>query len=60
MAIIGNSPRKVAPLSTGDEARPRTPASSSTTVRAFYCGVVVEPLHGKDLNEGAALCLLMS
>ncbi|GJJ07089.1 hypothetical protein Clacol_001288 [Clathrus columnatus] len=51
MAIIGSSPRKVAPLSTGDETRPRTPANNSTTIRAFYCGVVVESANGKDLNE---------
>lgn len=55
MPFTSNSPRKVAPLSTGDETRPRTPASSSTTVRAFYCGVIVDSGNGKDLDEGVLL-----
>lgn len=55
---ISTSPRKVVPLSTGDEheTRPKLVALStapSITKRAFFCGVVVEgPNDGEDLSDG--------
>ncbi|KAF8524603.1 hypothetical protein BU17DRAFT_84640 [Hysterangium stoloniferum] len=49
MAFTGNSPRKVVPLSGASDTRPQTPVGSSTTLRAFFCGVVVE--SGRDLNS---------
>ncbi|KAJ3842136.1 hypothetical protein F5878DRAFT_419987 [Lentinula raphanica] len=54
MALV-NSPRKQIPLATGDEARPRDFAPTSSfnrTKRVFFCGVVVEGSeNGKDLSE---------
>ncbi|KIJ57053.1 hypothetical protein M422DRAFT_150010 [Sphaerobolus stellatus SS14] len=52
MALTGNSPRKVVPLSTGEESttRPHTPAAPSVTTRAFFCGVVVELGAGRDID----------
>ncbi len=55
---INTSPRKVVPLSTGDEydTRPKPiPLSTAppVTKRAFFCGVVVEgPNDGEDLSDG--------
>ncbi|KAF5358949.1 hypothetical protein D9758_004743 [Tetrapyrgos nigripes] len=44
---LRSSPRKVVPLATGDEIKPRsTFAKSSTTKRVFFCGVVVEGSEG--------------
>ncbi|TFK43736.1 hypothetical protein BDQ12DRAFT_752507 [Crucibulum laeve] len=44
---LSSSPRKVVPLATGDEPRPRSIASHRTvTKRVFYCGVVVEGSEG--------------
>lgn len=38
-----SSPRKVVPLSTGDEVRPpRAGTGPALTRRVFFCGVVVE------------------
>ncbi|KAL5529987.1 hypothetical protein ACEPAF_6244 [Sanghuangporus sanghuang] len=46
-----NSPRKVVPLSSGDDGPSRRSAPTFTK-RAFFCGVVVEgPNDGADLSE---------
>lgn len=51
MALI-NSPRKVIPLASGDDATPRKRVET-TTKRVFYCGVVVEGCEGgKRLPDG--------
>ncbi|KAF8592181.1 hypothetical protein K439DRAFT_1626199 [Ramaria rubella] len=47
----GNSPRKVIPLSGGNDSRPQTPAGTTTTCRAFYCGVVVESGDARELSQ---------
>ncbi|KAI5117382.1 hypothetical protein M0805_009072 [Coniferiporia weirii] len=48
---ISTSPRKVIPLSSGDDWQHRK-AVPTLTKRAFFCGVVVEgPSDGMDLSE---------
>ncbi|KAF8917932.1 hypothetical protein CPB85DRAFT_1284072 [Mucidula mucida] len=51
---LRSSPRKVVPLATGEEIRPRsdTYGPSSSTKRVFFCGVVVEGSEsGKRLPD---------
>ncbi|KAJ7283948.1 RhoGEF domain-containing protein [Mycena rebaudengoi] len=61
---LSSSPRKIVPLATGDESRPRVESSSAPglTKRVFFCGVVVEGSeNGRRLPEGAAsimFCIL--
>ncbi|KAF8557012.1 hypothetical protein OG21DRAFT_1596146 [Imleria badia] len=43
---LNNSPRKVVPLASGDDATPRKRAETNVTKRVFYCGVVVEGCEG--------------
>lgn len=52
---LSTSPRKVVPLATGDDIRPRNSSSTpSVTNRVFYCGVVVEGSeNGRRLPEGS-------
>lgn len=50
------TPRKVVPLATGDELKPRstTPAPPGLTKRVFFCGVVIEGSeYGRQLPDGA-------
>jgi hypothetical protein len=57
-----SSPRKVVPLSMGDDWEPSNKPKSwpSLTKRAFFCAVVVEgPGHGKQYSEGADHSLLL-
>ncbi|KAJ7904679.1 hypothetical protein B0H14DRAFT_3079502 [Mycena olivaceomarginata] len=51
---LSTSPRKIIPLSTGEETRPRSDSSTpSLTKRVFFCGVVVEGSeNGRRLPEG--------
>ncbi|KAF7288279.1 DH domain-containing protein [Mycena chlorophos] len=53
---LNNSPRKLIPLSTGEETRSRTESVvAGVTKRVFFCGVVVEGSEsGKRLPEGAS------
>lgn len=55
LMALSTSPRKIVPLATGDEARPRNDyTGSSSTKRVFFCGVVVEGSeNGRRLPEGA-------
>lgn len=55
MALTNALPRKVVPLSGGEDTRPQTPAGTSNTTRAFFCGVVVESGSNKELSSGAQL-----
>ncbi|KAJ7368468.1 hypothetical protein DFH08DRAFT_26721 [Mycena albidolilacea] len=50
---LSTSPRKIIPLSTGEETRPRSDSSTpSLTKRVFFCGVVVEGSeNGRRLPE---------
>ncbi|KAF8138470.1 hypothetical protein EV363DRAFT_1393920 [Boletus edulis] len=43
---LNNSPRKVVPLASGDDATPRKRAEAPLMKRVFYCGVVVEGCEG--------------
>lgn len=53
---LNNSPRKVVPLSSGDDTTPRKRADGTVTKRVFYCGVVVEGCEGgKRLPDGGLL-----
>jgi hypothetical protein len=59
---LNASPRKVVPLATGDESRPKPDYSGSqTTTRVFFCGVVVEGSEsGRRLPEGEPIiCTLV-
>lgn len=51
---LSSSPRKIIPLSTGDETRSRCESSvPGHTKRVFFCGVVVEGSeNGRRLPEG--------
>lgn len=57
---LSTSPRKVVPLASGDDSRPRKDSSDpSVTKRVFYCGVVVEGSeNGRRLPEGTLICFL--
>ncbi|KAI0050211.1 hypothetical protein FA95DRAFT_662337 [Auriscalpium vulgare] len=49
---LSTSPRKVVPLSTGDEWEgPSKSAVGSVTRRVFFCGVVVENDGGRELPD---------
>lgn len=52
MALIA-SPRKVIPLSTGDDWDPSSSRNAGPllTRRAFFCGVVVEDLRSREVKE---------
>jgi hypothetical protein len=54
---LSTSPRKVVPLSRGDEPKPPLSISSpGVTKRVFFCGVVVEGSeNGRRLPEGVFL-----
>ncbi|KAI0065897.1 hypothetical protein BV25DRAFT_1821601 [Artomyces pyxidatus] len=50
--ILSTSPRKVVPLSTGDDWEPVSKSKSgSITKRVFFCGVVVESENGREISE---------
>jgi len=55
---LNSSPRKVVPLSSGEEWRSRPKSLPTITKRAFFCGVIVEsPASGRDYSDSARLGL---